>query len=151
MNKKLKSFTISELLVVLIISSIVVGIAFSVLDLTRKEIQKINQNKEFEIKINQAELKLTIDMNSFSKCKVSENYLFFQNEIDSIQYQIFDGNLIVREDTLISNVVEVDYFLNGEKINNGAFDALKLVVKTKKDINSTVFVYKINDALNDLN
>jgi len=151
MNKKLKSFTISELLVVLIIAAIVVGIAFSVLDLTRKEIQKINQNKEFEIKINQAELKLTIDMHSFSKCKASENYLFFRNEIDSIQYQIFDGNLIVREDTLLSNIIEVDYFFKGEKINNGAFDALKLVVKTKKDINSTVFVYKTNDALKYLN
>lgn len=151
MNRKLKSFTISELLVVLIISSIIVGIAFSVLDLTRKEIQKINQNKEFEIKINQSELKLTIDMNSFSKCKVSENYLFFKNEIDSIQYQILDENLIVKEDTLLSNIIEVNYFFKGKKINNGAFDALKLVVKTKKDINSTVFVYKTNDALNDLN
>lgn len=151
MNKKLKSFTISELLVVLIISSIVVGIAFSVLDLTRKEIQKINQNKEFEIKINQAELKLTIDMNSFSKCKVSESYLFFKNEIDSIQYQILDENLIVKEDTLLSNIIEVGYFFKGKKINNGAFDALKFVVNTKKDVNSTVFVYKANDASNDLN
>lgn len=151
MNKKLKSFTISELLVVLIIASIVVGIAFSVLDLTRKEIQKINQNKELEVKINQAELKLTIDINSFSKCSVTENYLYFKNEIDSIKYQILDRNLISREDTLLSNIVEVNYFFKGNKINNGVFDALKLVIETKKDINSTVFVYKINDALNDLN
>lgn len=151
MNKKLKSFTISELLVVLIIASIVVGIAFSVLDLTRKEIQKINQNKEFEIKINQAELKLTIDINSFSKCSVTENNLYFKNEIDSIQYQIIDRNLILREDTILSNIVDVNFFFKGKKINNGVFDALKLVVETKKDINSTVFVYKINDALNDLN
>ena len=151
MNKKLKSFTISELLVVLIIASIVVGIAFSVLDLTRKEIQKNNQNKELEVKINQAELKLTIDINSFSKCSVNENYLYFKNEIDSIQYQILDGNLIVREDTLLSNIVDVTYFFKGNKINNVVFDALKLVIETKKDINSTVFVYKINDALNDLN
>lgn len=151
MNKKLKSFTISELLVVLIIASIVVGIAFSVLDLTRKEIQKINQNKEFEIKINQAELKLTIDINSFSKCSVTENNLYFKNEIDSIQYQIIDRNLILREDTILSNIVDVNFFFKGKKNNNGVFDALKLVVETKKDINSTVFVYKINDALNDLN
>lgn len=151
MNKKLKSFTISELLVVLIIASIVVGIAFSVLDLSRKEIQKINENKDLEVKINQAELKLTIDMNSFSKCSVSDNYLFFKNEIDSIQYQILGGNLISREDTLLSNIVEVNYFFKGNKINNEVFDALKLVVETKKDINSTVFVCKNNDALNDLN
>jgi Tfp pilus assembly protein FimT len=41
---KLKSFTLSELLIVMIITAIVVGMAFSVLRLVQKQIHTIQTN-----------------------------------------------------------------------------------------------------------
>lgn len=43
MNNKVKSFTLSELLVVMIITAIVVGMAFSVLRLVQKQIHTIQK------------------------------------------------------------------------------------------------------------
>jgi competence protein ComGC len=151
MSRKLQSFTISELLIVLIITSIVVGMAFSVLELTRKEIDKINQNKKFETEINQVELKLSIDMNSFAESKILDKNILFKNEVDSVQYEILEDKLILKEDTLLSNVIDIKCFFKGHKVEKGDFDACKFIVEMKKDIYATIFVYKINDATTDLN
>lgn len=151
MNKRLQSYTISELLVVLVITSIVVGIAFSVLNLTRRQIEKINRNKEFETQIKQAELKLSIDINSFSEAKIEGKNLFLKRETDSIEYQISDDKLIVSQDTLLTNIVKLNYFYKGQEINNGTFDACKITIESKKNKDTTIFVYKINDAVKDFN
>ncbi|WP_299517042.1 prepilin-type N-terminal cleavage/methylation domain-containing protein, partial [uncultured Flavobacterium sp.] len=63
MIKKVKSFTLSELIVVMIITVIVVGIAFSVLLLVKKQIKGIEKNYQKTTQLALFEEKFWRDFN----------------------------------------------------------------------------------------
>ncbi|HBI00707.1 MAG TPA: hypothetical protein DDY18_03685, partial [Flavobacterium sp.] len=64
MIKKVKSFTLSELIVVMIITVIVVGIAFSVLLLVKKQIKGIEKNYQKTTQLALFEEKFWRDFNN---------------------------------------------------------------------------------------
>lgn len=149
MNKKIKSFTLSEMLVVLIITSIVVGIAFSVLNLVRKQVAKLQSETDKNIQYDLLKNRITFDFYKFNKiCVLANNQILFKNEIDSSFYEFKDNLLIVKQDTLIKNLKEVKFLHNNKEVNEGKIDAINLVIEEKKDVFRSVFVYKNNDATN---
>ena len=62
MNKKLNSFTLSEMLVVLVITAIVVGLAFSVLSLVRKQVYRLQNDTDKRVQYDLLKNKLFIDL-----------------------------------------------------------------------------------------
>jgi len=149
MNKKIKSFTLSEMLVVLIITSIVVGIAFSVLNLVRKQVAKLQSETDKNIQYDLLKNRITFDFYKFNDiCVLDNNQVLFKNEIDSSFYEFKDNLLIVKQDTLVKNLKEVKFWRNNKEVNEGKIDAVNLVIEEKKDVFRSVFVYKNNDATN---
>lgn len=149
MNKKIKSFTLSEMLVVLIITSIVVGIAFSVLNLVRKQVAKLQSETDKNIQYDLLKNRITFDFYKFNDiCVLDNNQVIFKNEIDSSFYDFKDDLLIVKQDTLVKNLKEVKFWRNNKEVNEGKIDAVNLVLEEKKDVFRSVFVYKNNDATN---
>ena len=63
MSKKLQSFTLAELIVVMIITSIVVGLAFSVLRIIQKQIEVIGNDNEKAVEVVFLEQMLWSDFN----------------------------------------------------------------------------------------
>ncbi|WP_445456106.1 PulJ/GspJ family protein [Flavobacterium sp. HNIBRBA15423] len=154
MNTKTKSFTLSEMLIVLIITAIVVGLAFSVLSLVRKQIVILQTNAEETTKKELLENKLIVDFNRYSEIKIKEENLFqFKNEVDSVFYTIIDSYIIVNKDTLTNKLHHIDYYYKNALVKNGRIDALKVTLEPKKDVFKTLFIYKTNDAtaLNEIN
>lgn len=149
MNKKIKSFTLSEMLVVLIITSIVVGIAFSVLNLVRKQVAKLQSETDKNIQYDLLKNRITFDFYKFNDiCILDNNQILLKNEIDSSFYEFKDNLLIVKRDTLVENLKEVKFWHNNKEVNEGKIDAINLVIEEKKDVFRSVFVYKNNDATN---
>lgn len=149
MIKKIKSFTLSEMLVVLIITSIVVGIAFSVLNLVRKQVAKLQSETDKNIQYDLLKNRITFDFYKFNDIFVLDNnQVLFKNEIDSSFYEFKDNLLIVKQDTLVKNLKEVKFWRNNKEVNEGKIDAVNLVIEEKKDVFRSVFVYKNNDATN---
>lgn len=149
MNKKLKSFTLSEMLVVLIITSIVVGIAFSVLNLVRKQVTKLQSETDKTIQYDLLKNRITFDFYKFNDiCVLDNNQVLFKNEIDSSFYEFKDNLLIVKQDTLVKNLKEIKFWRNNKEVYEGKIDAVNLVIEEKKDVFRSVFVYKNNDATN---
>ncbi|VXB36736.1 conserved hypothetical protein [Flavobacterium sp. 9AF] len=154
MNTKTKSFTLSEMLVVLIITAIVVGLAFSVLTLVRKQIFILQTNAEQTTKKELFEYKLNLDCNRYSEIKLlDDNTLLLKSEIDSVLYT-FNIPLVVlnNQDTIATNLHEITYFYKNKLVNQGRIDAIKIMIEPKKGIFKPLFIYKTNDAteLNDL-
>jgi hypothetical protein len=154
MNKKLKSFTLSEMLVVLIITAIVVGLAFSVLSLIRKQVDNLQSNTDKKIQLDLVKNKLFFDFNKFSNAYIADKSSYIvRSDMDSSIY-FFTENLLIsdNDDTLIKNLNDVKFFYKGNEVVIGRIDAIKLVIEEKKDIFTSIFVYKYNDAteLNDL-
>lgn len=151
-NKKIKSFTLSEMVVVLIITTIVVGLAFSVLNLVQRHMKGIQQNFTNKTELQKLEQILYLDFNRFPNIEYNEveDKLTFKSELEETVYQ-FRSNLILKEnDTFNVSIQNKKLFFNGSHVNKGSIDAIK-IVSAKEYRNSTLFIFKINDATHFVN
>lgn len=154
MKTKVKSFTLSEMLVVLIITAIVVGMAFSVLTLVRKQVNILKLNSEEETEIELLKSKFFIDFNTFSEVNYIENkQIFFKNEIDSLFYEINDNIVIVNQDTLTTKLQSIKAFYKNKIVIQGRIDAIEVEIEKNKKTKESIFIFKLNDAqeVNEIN
>jgi type II secretory pathway pseudopilin PulG len=153
MNKKLNSFTLSEMLVVLIITAIVVGLAFSVLSIVRRQVHKLQNDTDQRVQYDMLKSKLFLDFNKYPNAYLSGDDTFmFKSEIDSTIYIIKDNQIVSNQDTLIKNVKEAQFFYKNSQVEKGKIDAIKFIIEEKREVFKSIFVYKYNDAtdINDI-
>lgn len=153
MNKKLNSFTLSEMLVVLIITAIVVGLAFSVLSIVRRQVHKLQSDTDQRVQYDMLKSKLFLDFNKYPNAYLSGDDTFmFKSEIDSTIYTITDNLIITNQDTLVKNVKEAQFFYKNNQVEKGKMDAIKFIIEEKREVFKSIFVYKYNDAtdINDI-
>ncbi|TXE15323.1 hypothetical protein ES692_17205 [Psychroserpens burtonensis] len=135
------------MIIVLILTSIVVGLAFSVLNLVQKQMFAIQENYNKSLELNKLETSLWLDFNRYSKISYNDidDELKFSTEMDSVVYQ-FSNDLIIKErDTFSIQLQNKQMYFDGSPSNNGQIDAIKL--ETMKEFqNQKLFVYKFNDA-----
>ncbi|SFZ93406.1 hypothetical protein SAMN05428642_103115 [Flaviramulus basaltis] len=146
-TNKIQAFTLSEMVVVLILTSIVIGLSFSVLNLVQKHMGSIQNNFKQNTELNKLEQSLWLDFNRYPQIKydVLEDVITFRNEIDSITYQIHEAYIIKELDTFNITLQSKQFFFDGHKTEKGIIDALKLET-TKAFQNQTLFVFEENDA-----
>ncbi len=135
------------MVVVIILTSLVVGIAFSVLSLVQKNMFSIKQNFNNNTELSKLEQALWIDFNSYSRITYNaiEDELIFISELDSTSYRFTNNYIIKESDTLSIQLKDKLFFLNGDKTENDELDAIKL--ETQKTFQrQQIFVYKVNDA-----
>tara|TARA_R110002096_G_scaffold421590_2_gene627448 strand:+ start:1165 stop:1629 length:465 start_codon:yes stop_codon:yes gene_type:complete len=146
-NFKIKAFTLSEMVVVTILTSIIVGIAFSVLSLVQRHMYSIKQNFNNNTELSKLEQALWIDFNTYSKITYNaiDDELVFVSELYSISYRFTNDHIIREMDTLNIQLHNKLFFLDGDKIENNEIDAVKM--ETSKTFQrQQIFVYKQNDA-----
>ncbi|TXG34840.1 PulJ/GspJ family protein [Seonamhaeicola maritimus] len=151
-NNKVKAFTLSEMVVVLIITTIVIGLAFSVLNLVQKHMMGIHQNFNNKTEFQKLEQVLCLDFNRYPNITFDafEDKLIFKSELSSITYCFMGENVIKESDTFNIQVRDKQLFFDGNKTDNGNIDALKLVT-SKENRNRALFVFKTNDATQFVN
>ncbi|AUP81629.1 hypothetical protein C1H87_13675 [Flavivirga eckloniae] len=135
------------MIVVLIITSIVIGMAFSVLSLVQNHMSGIKNNFTNNTELNKLEQSLCLDLNRYPKIEYNEleNTISLKTEIDSITYQFNENNIIKETDTFNIQLVDKQFFFNGNKVNHGIIDAVKLEA-SKVFQNQKLFIFKENDA-----
>jgi len=146
-NNKISAFTLSEMVVVLVLTSIVVGMAFTVLNLVQKHMISIKHNYTNTTLLNKLETSLWLDFNRYSKITFDnlENELKFTNAVDSITYQFLDDFVVKELDTFPLILESKHFYFDGEFVKQGQIDAIKLGTQ-KAFQNQQMFVFKINDA-----
>lgn len=147
MKAKVKALTLNEMVIVMILTTIVVGLAFTVLSLVQRHMWSIQQNFNLNTEFNRLEEVLWIDVNRYNTLTFNEteNILSFKTVVDSIQYR-FERDFTVRnQDTFNLKIEQRDFFFNGQKVAKGKIDAIRLEL-SKKYNNQSIFVFKINDA-----
>lgn len=151
-NKKTAAFTLSEMIVVMILTTIVVGLAFSVLTLVQRHIGSIQNNYNHTTELNKLEQSLILDFNRFSTIEFDNlnEQLLFTNELESKTYK-FEDQIIVKElDTFHIKLNNKTFYFDGNPIPNGTIDAIKIET-TKEFQNKNLFVFKQNDATHFMN
>lgn len=152
MAGKIQAFTLGELVVVLIITSIVVGLAFSVLNLVQKHISSIQSNLISNTELDKLEQSLFLDFNRYSNIIYDDtnDKIIFKNSLDSVSYVFHRSCVIKSTDTLRVPLEEKNVFLDGKRTVTGQLDAIKLRT-TKSFLDKTIFIFKKNDASHFMN
>ncbi len=143
---KLKSFTLAELLVVMIITAIVVGMAFSVLRLVQKQIHTIQTNFEKTSTLVLFEQKLWQDFNE-PHTIIYDNQrqiLLMTSEIDTVMYSFQEKFTMRNLDTIKLKINTNKVFFKGKEIKAGTVDAITLFAETELP-DYQIFVSKKND------
>jgi prepilin-type N-terminal cleavage/methylation domain-containing protein len=151
-KNKIKSFTLPELLVVMIITAIVVGMAFSVLRLVQKQIHTIETNFEKTSSLALFEQKLWQDFNELSVIEYNENKntLLMESEMDTVLYSFRENYTLRNVDTLKFKLGINKLFFEGKEVREGNIDAISISgIAELPDYE--IFVSKKNDLTLSMN
>jgi hypothetical protein len=138
------------MMVVLIITSVVVGMAFAVLNLVQRQMNGI-QNI-YEVKNDIVGMRQSLWMD-FSKANTvyfdgKRQELYFNNGIGERKYAVSDSLLVGANVALA--IETIDFFFENQKVTQGEVDALS--IKTTKDTgNAEIFVFKRNTPTTYMN
>lgn len=152
MIKKINAYTLSEVLVVLLLTSIIAGMAFSVLSMVQKQLFSVQKNMDVKASFRQLEQSLVIDFNRYQNIKYSNegNQLVCYSELDSVAYN-FTPNYVQKDlDTFYISGIHKKLFFAAKEVDNGIIDAIK-IDSIRNNPNLQMFLFKHNDANTFLN
>ncbi|MCF2875152.1 MULTISPECIES: hypothetical protein [unclassified Tenacibaculum] len=150
-TKKIQAITLSEMLIVLVVSSIVISLAFVTLTLVQKQVSSIKNNFHTRQETQFLERILWQDFNKYHcKYNASINRLELVNSVDTVFYSFQNDFVIRNNDTLEVQIQNKQLFLDGVTVTNGTIDAIQLETSVSFR-NNKLFVYKIKDASYYLN
>jgi Prokaryotic N-terminal methylation motif len=144
---KIKSFTLPELLVVMVITVIVVGLAFSVLRLVQKEIYHIQSNFEKTTTLLLFEQKLWQDFNEMHQILYDKqgNELKLMSDLDTAVYHFENDYVLRNKDSVFLKLAVDQVYFEGKKIPSGTIDAI--LIKASQTLpDYEIFVSKTNDV-----
>lgn len=147
---KVKSFTLPEMLVVMIITVIVAGIALSVLSLVRGQIYSIETNFQKATTLSLLEQRLWQDFNTHNRILYARDELLLVSDIDSVKYSFYEKYTLRNRDTINAEILIDKAYYMGEMVRSGCIDAVSLSAQ-KELPGYTIFLSTANDATNSMN
>ncbi len=135
------------MIVVLMITIIVVGLAFAVLNLVQKQMGGIAQNYEKNTEMNLLRQALWIDFNTYPDIYFDgeANILHCENELQYVNYIFEEERLIREKDTFQLKLDNISFFYEGILKPEGSIDAMELMT-SKETGGKTIFIYHENAA-----
>ena len=145
--KKIHAFTLGEMIIVLILSSIVVGLAFSVLSLVQSHMLSIQENYQKNTELSKLEALLYLDFNRYTTITYNplEQQLNFETPLDTVHYQFSEQYISRKKDTFHIPIARKQFYFNGAFCNDGPIDAIQLFPK-KPFQAQQLFIFKYNAA-----
>ncbi len=151
--KKVRAFTINEMMVVLVISTIVVGIALSVLTSVRKQFLMIEREMQQATELNLLQQALWLDFHRYQTIEFHQSgqLLRLKHALDSVDYHFFSDKIIREKDTFHLSFETQLFFDKGNPVQSGNVDALTLRHIENENIAQDVFVFQTPSAFNFMN
>jgi prepilin-type N-terminal cleavage/methylation domain-containing protein len=150
-TKKINAFTLSEMLVVLVVSSILISMAFVAVSMVQKQVYLIQKNLSKKQQLLFFEATLLRDFNTHRVFFIKEeNSLLLKSGKDSISYTFFDDFVIRGTDTIKISFENKTLFLDGAMVTDGEIDAIALNLLSSY-ANAQLFLQKTKGATFYLN
>lgn len=153
-NRKIKAFTLSEMIVVIGLTGIIAGLAFSIMHLVQQHMKKITFNYEEKTQWHLLEQSLWMDFHRYQNISYHPEMqqLQFSHGLDTIAY-IFTADKIIKErDTFHIAVTGKKCYYKGKMIPQGRLDALELQTATgQEQQHKTLFVFNTTDVTHTIN
>lgn len=144
--KKVNAFTISEMLVVMIIASIVIGMTFTALTIVNRYVKGIRTNLQHQQEVRLLETTLTRDLNRYSGTyNPRDKQITLSFPLDTIRYTFLDSIITRKTDTFQIPIAKKKLFLDGKEVTHGSIDAIELEVPASYS-QQTIFISTTKDA-----
>lgn len=152
-TRKIKAFTLSEMIVVIVVTAIVVGLAFSVLNLVQTQMKSMAQHYAGSTQWQLLEQSLWIDFHRYRRITYHDEAqeLRLQHELDSVSYVFYADKVVKGRDTFFISVKTKALYHRGQPVQEGPVDALRLQPENYGEERKNLFVFKQNDASNTIN
>ncbi|MEM9143557.1 MAG: hypothetical protein AAGA86_11260 [Bacteroidota bacterium] len=149
---KIKAFTVQEMVVVLLITSMVVGMAFSVLGLVQKQMGGIATVYRAKSEADRLRKALWIDFNRYTDIQwdAQKEYLHLGNELETKLYDLSGDRPVSETDTFYIPLKSKKCYFGTRDVISGQVDALELQMGPALG-ERALFVYKENTADTYLN
>lgn len=150
--KKIKAFTLSEIIVVLLITTLVVGMAYSVLRMVQNQMNGIAGNYERNTEFNLLRQSLWIDFNRYDRIYYNKKNreLQFVNEMGNKIYRFEEDFSIKDRDTFQLKWETQRFLFEDNDSSFGEIDAIHFQT-TQAFGSRTLFVFKNNAATSYMN
>jgi len=151
-TKRIPAFTLNEMMVVLLLTSLVVGMAFAVLQLVQKQMRGIDNNYDNRTELNLLRQSLWLDFNQHDGAwfDQKESVLVFANGLNEVSYQLDEDKIIKGIDTFEVALQTKAFFFKGIAQSSGEIDALDFTT-AKANGAQRFFVSKKNAATSYMN
>lgn len=129
LTTKVKGATISEALITIAITVIVVGISFAVLLLVKLQMRGMQGYYKEHLEVNQAQQILSADFFKADKVIADKTGFTLTTLNDQeINYNLKDSTLLRNQDTLLKNCESLLFYHKGLPANSSKVDAIKVVL-----------------------
>lgn len=150
--KKIQAFTLTELIVVLVVSIIIISLAFSALNIINRSFDEYRDRYLDISQKRDLEMRLTVDFHRAQSITFfeSENKLVFKkfsNSLQNLEYRFLKDRIIIDSDTLKIPYSGYSLFFDGKNVEGKEIDALKINF-SKSDDENFLFVSKFNSSKN---
>lgn len=141
---KIKAFSLQEMMVVLIITTVIVGMAFAVLNLVQKQMNGIEQIYRVKNDVNGSRQTLWMDFTKYTSIYLDEKKgaLYFSNATGERTY-FLESQTISNGDNLTLEYDSVTFYFENREISNGEIDAIS-IESSKETGGTNIFVFKEN-------
>ncbi|WP_306013957.1 MULTISPECIES: type II secretion system protein J [unclassified Allomuricauda] len=146
LTQRIKAFTLHEMLVVLLITALVVGMAYSVLRLVQVQMSGIASNYSEAARIRRLKQSLWADFHSHDRIwyESETKEMIMVNELQQVRYHFMEQMVVKAQDTFKVDIRELTPYFKAEPVTNGEIDALDLYMRQHNRVR--LFVYKENAA-----
>jgi len=146
LTKKVNSFTLAEMLVVLVLSAIIVSIALVALVLVQKQVRSIESIQRKKTAIVLLERGLRQDFNQGrAQCDLKNKTLTVFKYTDTVLYKFNEDFVLRNNDTLLIEIETVKFYLDGQEVFKKEIDAIELVLSERFQ-NKNLFISRLKDA-----
>ncbi len=143
---KIKAFTLTEIMIVMVITAIVAGLAFTAITMVQRNIDKIAQNYTYKTEIQQLQESIQLDFNKYRKItwNANKNELQFETPIKTKLYQLEKDSIVTAIKTYRIKIKTKKAYFKGKEVKKGQIDAIKLIFN-QSTIEDYIFIFKRND------
>lgn len=147
---KIKAFSLQEMMVVLIITTVVVGMAFAVLNLVQRQMGSIETIYAIKTDVNQLRQSLWIDFSRYASIRYvpQKNTLYFSNEMGDRTYQVLDNAISTKN--LYIALESVAFYFDNRIVTDGEIDAISIRTSAETG-HQEIFVFKENTPTTYIN
>lgn len=130
---KIPGYTLSEVLVVLVVTALVVGIAFTVLRLVVYQLNKIElaYTDRTEMAMFKQRLYIDIERAQSINWNHEDAILKLEDSGESITYAMEENFIVRDDDTIPFGVADYKTYVLGKEVVSGSIDALRIMISVR--------------------